>query len=111
MEWFEIAKTGADIGFIVLCAGFVLWQIKDMYDNKKKKDSSVSKRVVEMEDKRQRRYDELLDGTLDALHKGKIKKTALLSFYSLFLKPVMSFITSPAIISPATEGVNEVLPG
>lgn len=61
MEWFEIAKTGADIGFIVLCAGFVLWQIKDMYDNKKKKDSSVSKRVVEMEDKRQKRYDELLD--------------------------------------------------
>ena len=36
MEWFEIAKTGADIGFIVLCAGFVLWQIKDMYDGKTK---------------------------------------------------------------------------
>ena len=62
MEWFEIAKTGADIGFIILCAGFVLWQIKDMYDNKKKKDASVSKRVMEMENKRQERYDELLDG-------------------------------------------------
>ena len=61
MEWFEIAKTGAEIGFITLCAGFVLWQIMDMYRNKKSKDNSVSKRVVEMEDKRQKRYDELLD--------------------------------------------------
>lgn len=61
MDWFEIVKTGADIGFIILCAGFVLWELHDMYINKKKKDVSVSSRVKEMEDKRQKRYDELLD--------------------------------------------------
>ena len=61
MDWFEIVKTGADIGFIILCAGFVLWELHDMYINKKKKDVSVSSRVKEMEDKRQERYDELLD--------------------------------------------------
>ena len=61
MDWFEIVKTGADIGFIILCAGFVLWELHDMYINKKKKDVSVSSRIKEMEDKRQKRYDELLD--------------------------------------------------
>lgn len=61
MDWFEIVKTGADIGFIILCAGFVLWELHDMYINKKKKDVSVSSRVKELEDKRQKRYDELLD--------------------------------------------------
>lgn len=61
MDWFEIVKTGADIGFIILCAGFVLWELHDMYINKKKKDVSVSSRVKEMEDKRQKRYDELLN--------------------------------------------------
>lgn len=61
MDWFEIVKTGADIGFIILCAGFVLWELHDMYVNKKHKDASVSKRVIEMENKRQARYDEMLD--------------------------------------------------
>ena len=61
MDWFEIVKTGADIGFIILCAGFVLWELHDMYINKKKRDVSVSSRVKEMEDKRQKRYDELLN--------------------------------------------------
>lgn len=61
MDWIEIVKTGADLGFMALCAGFVLWQIKDMYSQKKNKDKSVSSRVKEMEDKRQKRYDELLD--------------------------------------------------
>lgn len=61
MEWFEIVKTGADIGFIALCAGFVLWQLHDMYTTKKNKDASVTSRVKEMENKRQMRYDKLLD--------------------------------------------------
>lgn len=60
-EWLKIVSTGADVGFIVLAAGFVLWQIRDMYMTKKDKDKSVSSRVKEMEDKRQKRYDELLD--------------------------------------------------
>ena len=30
MDWFEIVKAGADIGFIILCAGFVLWELHDM---------------------------------------------------------------------------------
>ena len=50
MDWFEIVKTGADIGFIILCAGFVLWELHDMYINKKKKDVSVSSRIKEMEE-------------------------------------------------------------
>lgn len=61
MDWFEIVKAGAELGFMVLCAGFVLWELKDMYNQKKNKDKSVSSRVKEMEDKRQKRYDELLD--------------------------------------------------
>ena len=61
MDWLEIVKAGAELGFMVLCAGFVLWELKDMYTQKKKKDSSVTSRVKEMEDKRQKRYDELLD--------------------------------------------------
>lgn len=61
MGWFEIVKTGADIGFIALCAGFVLWQLHDMYTTKKNKDASVTSRVKEMENKRQMRYDKLLD--------------------------------------------------
>lgn len=61
MNGFEIAKMGVEIGFLALCAGFVLWQLRDMYLTKKKKETSVSSRVKEMEDKRQKRYDELLD--------------------------------------------------
>ena len=44
-----------------MAAGFVLWQVHDMYSKRDKKDSVVSSRVREMEDKRQKRYDELLD--------------------------------------------------
>lgn len=61
MEWFEIVKTGADIGFIAICAGFVIWQLHDMYTSKKKKDEGISSRVMEMENKRQQRYDSLLN--------------------------------------------------
>ena len=44
-----------------MAAGFVLWQVHDMYSKKNKKDAAISSRVREMEDKRQKRYDELLD--------------------------------------------------
>lgn len=61
MDWFEIVRTGADIGFIVLCAGFVLWEVHDLYMERKKKDASESLKNDKLEDKKEKRYDEMLD--------------------------------------------------
>lgn len=60
MEWLEIVKVGADLGFIVLSAGLILFFVWDMYHSKKTKEKQTTARVIKMEDGRQQQYEELI---------------------------------------------------
>lgn len=103
MNWLEIVSAGADLGFTVLCAGFVLWQLKDMYEKKKQKEASVSSRVREMEDKRQKRYDELLDDLekkVDDFYKTLLdNQKATEAKYERLVEKVLNEAQKPHILS------------
>lgn len=76
MEWLELVKVGADLGFIVLCAGLILFFVWDMYKSKKTKEQQTTARVVKMEDGRQQQYEELI----------KNLQTKTEEFYSMLKK-------------------------
>ena len=60
MNWLDIVKAGADLGFIVLCAGFVLWLVKDMYIRHKKNASNMQSKIDEKEKESQKKDNETI---------------------------------------------------
>lgn len=81
----------------------MLWQVHDMYVRKNKKDVSISSRVREMEDKRQKRYDELLDNleekTNDLYNILLENKNASEDRYQELIDRILNGINQPHVLS------------
>lgn len=103
MDWLEIVKAGADLGFIVLCAGFVLWLVRDMYIRHKKNASSMQSKIDEKEKENQKKDDEIiqsLQSKTDELYNIIIeyqKKTD--ERYQELVKQLLDSIHEPHILS------------
>lgn len=61
IEWVDIAKTIADLGFTVIAAGFVIWELYSLVKRQDKKNNTQEKIDVENTRLKNERFEQLID--------------------------------------------------
>lgn len=103
MQWLEIVKAVADLGFIVAAAGFVLWQLyhhtlhtkkveEDDQEQKKENQQQINQRYEMLLDNLQKRQDEFYQLIMDSNKKIEEK-------YDNMVNRMLDAINQPHILS------------